>query len=67
MRSLTNGLSEFSRPPVPIKIGLGIDAATFGGAPLMGVRGDIRAEAGGWSFDTLEFRAPGATTATSPC
>jgi uncharacterized protein involved in outer membrane biogenesis len=61
LRSLTNGLSEFSRPPVPIKIGLGIDAATFGGAPLMGVRGDIRAEAGGWSFDTLEFRAPGAT------
>jgi large subunit ribosomal protein L24 len=61
LRSLTDTLSEFAHPPVPIKIGLGIDSATLGGAPLIGVRGDIRAETGGWSLDTLEFRAPGAT------
>jgi large subunit ribosomal protein L24 len=61
LRSLTDTLSEFAQPPIPIKIGLGIDAATLGGATLIGVRGDIRAEAGAWSLDTLEFRAPGAT------
>jgi large subunit ribosomal protein L24 len=61
LRSLTDAVSAFAQPPVPIKIGLGIDSATLGGAPLIGLRGDIRAEAGAWSLDTLEFRAPGAT------
>jgi len=61
LRSLTDTFSEFARPPVPIKVGLGIDTAMLAGATLTGVRGDVRAEAGAWSLDTVEFRAPGAT------
>jgi len=61
LHSMSDTLSEFTRPSIPVKIGIGIDAATLGGAPLIGLRGDIRAEAGAWSIDTLEFRAPGAT------
>jgi uncharacterized protein involved in outer membrane biogenesis len=61
LRSMTETLAGFAQLPVPIKIGIGIDAATLGGATLLGLRGDVRAEAGAWSLDTLEFRAPGAT------
>jgi uncharacterized protein involved in outer membrane biogenesis len=61
LHSMTDTLSEFTRPSIPIKIGIGIDAATLGGATLIGLHGDVRAEAGAWSVDTLEFRAPGAT------
>jgi large subunit ribosomal protein L24 len=61
LHSMTETLSEFTRPSIPVKIGLGIDTATLAGATILGLRGDIRAEAGAWSIDTLEFRAPGAT------
>ena len=60
LRSMTDTL-EFSRPPVPVEIGVGIDTVTLGGATLLAVRGDFHAEADGWSVDTAEFRAPGAT------
>ena len=61
LRGMTDTLSELARPPVPINIHVGIDTATLGGATLLGLNGDISAEAGGWSLDKLEFRAPGAT------
>ena len=61
LHSMTDTLSEFARPPVPVKIGIGIDNATLGGGSLNALRGDIRAEAGVWSLDSLEFRAPGAS------
>jgi large subunit ribosomal protein L24 len=61
LHSMSDTFSDFTRPSIPIKIGLGVDAATLGGATILGLHGDIRAEAGAWSIDTLEFRAPGAT------
>jgi large subunit ribosomal protein L24 len=61
MHSLSDTFSDLTRPSIPVKIGIGIDTATLAGATILGLRGDLRAEGGAWSIDTLEFRAPGAT------
>ena len=61
LRSLTDALSEFAHPPVPVKIGIGVDSVTLGGASLTALRGDILTEGDNWSLDSFEFRAPGAT------
>ena len=61
LRRMTDTLAQFGGPPVPVKIGIGIDTATLGGAALIALRGDMHAEAAGWSIDNIEFRAPGAT------
>jgi uncharacterized protein involved in outer membrane biogenesis len=61
LRSMTDTLADFARPSVPLKIGIGVDSMTVGGAALTALHGDILADAGAWSLDTLEFRAPGAT------
>ena len=61
LRRIGDTLAQFAHPPVPVKIGIGIETATLGGASLIGLRGDLHAEAAGWSLDNIEFRAPGAT------
>ena len=61
LRNASDTLAEFARPPLPIEIGIGVDTLTLGGGSLSAVHGDLRTEAGNWSLDTLEFRAPGAT------
>jgi uncharacterized protein involved in outer membrane biogenesis len=57
----TQTLDEILHPPMPLTIGIGIDAVTLGGATLQSVRADIRAERDGLTVDSLEFRAPGFT------
>ncbi|HZT26849.1 MAG TPA: AsmA-like C-terminal region-containing protein [Pseudolabrys sp.] len=49
------------RPGIPVKIGIGIDRVTLGGDTVQNLRGDLSAEAGDWSLDHFEFRAPGFT------
>ncbi|HEY1544663.1 MAG TPA: AsmA-like C-terminal region-containing protein [Xanthobacteraceae bacterium] len=61
MRDLTDMLAQFTPPPVPVQIGIGVDNVTVGDASLVGLHGDMHAEADGWSLDNVEFRAPGAT------
>jgi large subunit ribosomal protein L24 len=61
LRSMTDTLAEFGRPPVPVKIGIGVDSVTLGGAFLTALRGDVVTEGDAWSLDNVEFRAPGAT------
>ncbi len=61
LRSMTDTLAEFGRPQVPVKIGIGVDSVTLGGAFLTALRGDIVTEGDDWSLDNVEFRAPGAT------
>ncbi len=61
LRSMTDTLAEFGRPQVPVKIGIGVDSVTLGGAFLTALRGDIVSEGDAWSLDNVEFRAPGAT------
>jgi uncharacterized protein involved in outer membrane biogenesis len=61
LRDLTDTLAQFTPPPVPVTIGVGIDNVTLGGASLIGLHGDMHAEGDGWSLDNIEFRAPGGT------
>ena len=61
LRRMTAGLFGLGAPPIPVKIGIGVDNVTLGGGTLIAVRGDLVAAAGTWSLDSLEFRAPGAT------
>jgi len=61
LRRLAGLAGQAFRPPIPIQIGIGIDAVTLGGADLQNVRGDISTASGGWTLDRFEFRAPGFT------
>ncbi len=47
------------RLPLPLTLGIGIDAVTLGGGMMQSVRADLSADAKAVSIDTLEFRAPG--------
>ncbi len=61
LRSMTDTLAEFAHPPVSVKIGVGIDTVTLAGGSLIDLRADVVGADAGWSLDSLEFRAPGAT------
>jgi uncharacterized protein involved in outer membrane biogenesis len=47
--------------PIPIRLGVGIDTVTLGGANLQNLRGDFSSDGGSWNLETIEFRAPGPT------
>ena len=49
------------RPRIPIQVGVGIDQITLGGGTVQNLRGDIGSDAGGWTLNGFEFRAPGLT------
>jgi uncharacterized protein involved in outer membrane biogenesis len=61
LRAFAASLGDAIRPPIPVKLGIGIDALTVGGAPLQAVRGDIASDGDAWNLETFEFRAPGLT------
>ncbi|MFZ0115047.1 MAG: AsmA family protein [Xanthobacteraceae bacterium] len=61
LRHWSQTLDDILHPPMPLTIGIGIDAVTLGGATLQSVRADLRAERDGLTIDSLEFRAPGFT------
>lgn len=48
-------------PPMPLRVGLGIDTVTLAGAVVHDVRGNFRFADGGWEIERVQFRAPGAT------
>jgi large subunit ribosomal protein L24 len=47
--------------PMPVQVGVGIDAVTIGGTTLQSLHGDVRLDGTGWSLDRFTFRAPGFT------
>jgi len=49
------------QPRIPVQIGVGIDQITLGGGTVQNLRGDIGSDAGGWTLNGFEFRAPGLT------
>jgi uncharacterized protein involved in outer membrane biogenesis len=61
LREFAASLGDAIRPPIPVKLGIGIDALTVGGSPLQAVRGDIASDGDAWNLETFEFRAPGLT------
>jgi large subunit ribosomal protein L24 len=61
IRELFDAIAGMPRLPFAVKLGVGIDAVTLGGATLQSVRADVSAARDGWTIDNLEFRAPGVT------
>jgi large subunit ribosomal protein L24 len=61
VKSMAERLAALMPPQLPIRIGLGVDSLTVGGATLNAVRSDIASASGGWNIDTLDLRAPGTT------
>ena len=61
---LKNFLESFVgavKPPLPLALGVAVDAVTVGGTTIQSVSGDIRFDDRGWSLKALDFRAPGLT------
>jgi uncharacterized protein involved in outer membrane biogenesis len=51
------------RPPLPVAVGVVIEAATVGGATIHSLHGHVRFdERQGWGLDDFAFRAPGFTS-----
>jgi len=61
VRELVELAGGVFRPRIPIQIGVGIDQITLGGNTVQNLRGDIGSDAGGWTLNGFEFRAPGLT------
>jgi uncharacterized protein involved in outer membrane biogenesis len=59
LRALADGLGEGARPPLPVRIGIGIDQITLASGTIQNFRGDFISGADGWDVEGLEFRAPG--------
>jgi uncharacterized protein involved in outer membrane biogenesis len=49
------------KPPVPLGLGVTIDAMTVGGTAVQSLHGSVRCDDKGWDFENFAFRAPGLT------
>jgi large subunit ribosomal protein L24 len=49
------------RPPLPVSVGVAIDALTVGGTAIQSLHGNARYDDSGWGVDEMAFRAPGLT------
>ncbi len=47
------------KPPLPVVLGVDIDAMMIGGSALQSLHGQVRYDAQGWRVDNLALRAPG--------
>jgi AsmA family/AsmA-like C-terminal region len=61
LRRWSENFSTLTALPIPMTLGIGIDAVTLGGATVQAVRADLSAEGDAVIVDSLEFRAPGFT------
>lgn len=61
LQQLADLFSGALRPTIPVQVGLSVDTVTVGGAPVQGVRGDVKIEGASWDLEGFELRAPGAT------
>ncbi len=61
LKSFVEAFVATAKPPLPLAIGVNLDAVTVGGTSIQSVHGDIRFDDKGWSLKDLDFRAPGLT------
>jgi uncharacterized protein involved in outer membrane biogenesis len=62
-KSLLEEFITSVRPPLPLSVGVAVEAVTVGGAAIQALRGDVRFDAErGWALDDIVFRAPGFST-----
>jgi len=61
-KSFLEDFTTSVRPPVPLAIGVAVEAVTVGGAAIQALRGRVHFDADrGWELDDVAFRAPGFT------
>jgi large subunit ribosomal protein L24 len=56
--------ADVPQPPLPTQIEVSSEQIMLGGRPLQTLSAELRADAGSWRIDRLDFRAPGATSVT---
>jgi tetratricopeptide (TPR) repeat protein len=61
LRSLGDRFSGLQQSPIPMRLAISAEAVTLAGAALQRLSGEVRGEAGAWTLESLDFRAPGAT------
>ena len=61
IKALAVDFSDAQRLPLPVKLGLNIEALTLAGGTLQRVSGEFRADGETWHIDKLDLRAPGLT------
>ena len=49
------------KPPIPVAVGIAVDALTVGGTTLQALHGRVGFDDKGWTLDDVEFQAPGFT------
>ena len=60
-KAVAESLSFGPAFPLPLKINLSVDNLTVAGASVSALRGEAESKADGWTIDSFEWRAPGAT------
>ena len=59
LKSFVEAFVATAKPPLPLAVGVNLDAVTVGGTSIQAVHGDIRFDDKGWNLKDLDFRAPG--------
>ena len=55
-KSLLEEFITSVRPPLPLSVGVAVEAVTVGGAAIQALRGDVRFDAErGWALDDMRF------------
>jgi uncharacterized protein involved in outer membrane biogenesis len=54
-------LAAVPQLPIPAQIALGAEQIMLGGRPVQNLAANLHVDAGTWTIDQLDFRAPGAT------
>ena len=49
------------KPPIPVAVGISVDALMVGGTALQALHGRVGFDDKGWTLDDVEFQAPGFT------
>jgi uncharacterized protein involved in outer membrane biogenesis/tetratricopeptide (TPR) repeat protein len=61
LHSLGERWSSLQQFPIPVRLGIAVDAVTLAGSSLQRLSADFHGGAGAWTLDALTFRAPGLT------
>ena len=61
IKSFVEAFVAAVKPPVPVTVGVAVDALTVGGTTIQSLHGNVGFDAKGWTFQDFEFHAPGFT------
>ena len=54
-------MADIPQAPIAAQIEFSTEQIMLGGRPLQNLAAELHADAGSWTIDRLDFRAPGAT------